>query len=377
MRGVARILASTFLLAGILLLPAFPSEAGVSVQRDVEYGKAGGERLLLDVYRPGGGGLHPGVVAIHGGRWANGDKSDIPAEEFAELGHVVFAVNYRLAPEHVYPAAVEDVEKAVRWVRAHAGQYGVDPDRIWALGGSAGGHLAGMLATAAEGEARVAAAVSYSGPMDLERLAESSRGLERTVMDFLGCKDWNKKCRGRAREASPVTNVDQGDAPLYLANGTDEPIPLRQATRMANALERAGVAHRLRKIRGDDHAFQYRRAVLHPSTAFVAQHFGGPPPAEAGGAPAQGSGSGQGEPGGVPNTGGGGKPEEDRRERAASSPTPEETLDRASPRAAAAPRPAAGGGSPWVMALIIAFAVGGAVASALLFREPPEGQRPA
>jgi acetyl esterase len=375
MRGVARVLAPTLLLCGLLLVPALPGGAGVSVHRDVEYGRAGGERLLLDVYRPGGGGLRPGVVAIHGGRWANGDKSDLPAEEFAELGHVVFSVNYRLAPDHPYPAALQDIEQAVRWVRDHAQEYGVDQDRIWALGGSAGGHLAGLLATVAKGDARVAAAVSYSGPMDLERLADSSGTVEKAVREFLGCSDWNKACRKRAREASPVTHVDPGDVPIYLANGTDEPIPLSQATLMANALDRAGVPHRLREIEGNDHSFQYLRLVLEPSTAFVVQHLGGPAASQGG--PAEGSGGSQ-QPGAAPTTGGAGNPAgqgDDGRDRDAGNGTPEDPGLEERPRAAAAPRSDQRGGFGWVMAVVIAVAVGGAVTLALLFREPPQDQR--
>jgi acetyl esterase len=371
---MARILASTFLLGGIFLLPAFPAQAGVSVQRDVQYGKAGGERLLLDVYRPGGGGLHPGVVAIHGGRWANGDKSDIPAEDFAELGHVVFAVNYRLAPDHVYPAAVNDIEKAVRWIRTHSQQYGVDPNRIWALGGSAGGHLVGMLATRAVGDARVAAAVSYSGPMDLERLAASSATVEKAVREFLGCSDWNKGCRHRAREASPITHVDAGDAPIYLANGTDEPIPLSQATAMAHELKGAGVTHRLRVIQGQNHSFQYRRLVLEPSTAFVVQQFAGPPGSQ-GGAGSETAPAEQ-QPGEAPGTGAAGEPADQGREREAGGGAQDGPVEEGRPRAGEAPRPQ-GRGAPWVMAVVIAVAVGGAVVLALLFREPPEGEHPA
>jgi acetyl esterase len=374
MRGLARILAPAFFSGGLLLVPALPAEAGVSVQKDVQYGMAGGERLLLDVYRPSGGGLRPGVVAIHGGRWANGDKTDVPAEEFAELGHVVFAVNYRLAPDHPYPAAVEDVEQAVRWVRAHAQGYGVDPERIWALGGSAGGHLAGMLATAAGGDARVTAAVSYSGPMDLERLAASSATVEKAVRQFLGCSDWNKGCRHCAREASPVTHVDAGDTPIYLANGTDEPIPLNQATTMAHALEGAGVTHRLRVVKGQDHSFQYRRRVLQPSTAFVVQQFAGPTGSQGGAG--SGTAASEEQPG-VPETGGAGEASDQGRERGAPNATQGQPVDEARPRAGEAPPPEGRGGSPWVMAVVIALAVGGGLVLALLFREPPEGQHPA
>jgi acetyl esterase len=371
---MARVLFPALLLAAVLAVPVLAAKGrDVHVTRDIQYGNAGGERLLLDVYDPGGGGQRPGLIAIHGGSWSHGDKSDIPAEHFARRGHVVFAINYRLAPEDPYPAAVHDVETAVGWVRAHAQEYRVDPDRIWALGGSAGGHLAALLAT--RGDAGIRVAVSYSGPMDLELLGESGGELEQAVTTFLGCKRWDGRCRAVARRASPITHVDGGDAPLYVAHGANERIPFAGASAMAKALKEEGVPHRLHKVPGDRHSFQYLEAVIHPSTAFASRQMVGPLPSAGSGT---GSGSGSTGPGSdQPSPGDGALGREEGKGESRSGDRDDET--REEPRPAAAPSPAGPGaerpgGYGWVIFLIVVATVGGAVIVALVvFREPPEG----
>lgn len=245
---------------------AGPSLAGgaprLTIRRDIELGTVHGRPrvLALDAYVPRTGGPHPGVVWIHGGRWGTGDKEQEEhfASELAEQGFAVFAINYRLAGKGLigYPDAVEDVQKAVRWVREHAAEFEVDPNRLAAGGNSAGGHLAGLVATLGEGsldaDARVRAAFALSGPMDLEPLLEAKNDNLRTVVEvFLGCA--RNGCPEVAREASPVTHVDPSDSPMFLVNGTDEVIPLSQSTRMAEALAAAGVSHRLVAVTGDSH----------------------------------------------------------------------------------------------------------------------------
>lgn len=376
MRRTARVLVPAVLLTAVLPVPVMASKAeGIKVTRDVQYGKAAGERLLLDVYDPGGGGLRPGLVAVHGGRWARGDKSGMPAELFAKRGHVVFAPNYRLAPDHPYPAAVHDVETAVRWVRAHADEYRLDPGRIWALGGSAGGHLVAMLATRAQGDARIRVAVSYSGPMDLELLADSREELEQAVTTFLGCKRWDGNCRAIARTASPITYVDPGDVPLYVAHGANERIPFNQASAMAKVLAEEGVTHRLHKVPGDRHSLQYLETVIHPSFAFAKRHLVSPSPASGSGS-GTGSGSGpQGSAGGQPSPpahgGEGGKGDSRSEDRGDGTRTETQPAAAPSPARSAAEET---GGFGWVIVVIVAVIVAGAVILALLvFREPPEG----
>lgn len=261
--------------------PAQPlgATAEVQVRRDVEYGTANGKPLLLDAYVPSGGGrARPAIVMIHGGGWRVGDKGSWAPEagRLAERGWVAFSVNYRLDEPSPFPAEVDDVQAAVHWVRSHAGEYGVDPARIGALGESAGGHLAAMLATLGSGAlddgARVRVGAAWSPPVDLTALARS-RGDE-WANRLMGCT--LATCPDRLAEASPITHVDASDAPLYLVNSTDELVPLSQSEAMAERLERAGVDHRLDVLPGNRHALDFREDAWAPTLAFLEEHLAAP-----------------------------------------------------------------------------------------------------
>lgn len=255
--------------------------AAQTVQTGVQYGEADGVPLTMDVYLPPEGqGNGIGVVVIHGGRWMTGDPTETPAELIAAQGFAAFAVRYRLAPEHPYPAAIEDLQTAVRYIREHAGELGIDPDKIWAIGGSAGGHLAALLGTIGEGPttegARIAAVASWSGPMDLELLAASSRGLEQAATQFVGCTGLrDPSCLDALREASPVSHLDPSDPPMFIANGTEEPIPFEQAVIGARAAEAASVDAIIWTVEGTLHGFSYVREVLPPTEAFVLNEIEG------------------------------------------------------------------------------------------------------
>src|SRR5256885_956012 len=154
--AVAIPVAATMITVAITA-PSGAAQGGVTVKNDVTYRTVDGEQLGLDVYQPAKKGKsRPAVVVVHGGGWTQGDKALFAQQgnQLAERGFVAFSINYRLAPAHPYPAAVQDVEAAVAWVRKHAKAYGVDPKRVGALGGSAGGHPPGLPRTRARGRAR-------------------------------------------------------------------------------------------------------------------------------------------------------------------------------------------------------------------------------
>ncbi len=246
---------------------------GVSVKKDVIYRTVDGEQLGLDVYQPATKGKgRPAVVVIHGGAWVHGDKEWFAqqANQLAERGFVAFSVNYRLAPAHPYPAAVDDVETAVEWVRKHAKEYGVDRKRVGALGGSAGAHLTGLLATVGKGPLekghRIAAAVSWSGPMDLDSLAAVS-----TIQAFIGCPP--EACRAAYGEASPVAHVDKTDAPMLIVNSTMELVPKAQADAMKAALDTAGVANQEIILPGTAHSRAYSNQVWDQTVKFLENYL--------------------------------------------------------------------------------------------------------
>jgi acetyl esterase/lipase len=260
----------------------------VAVTRDVVYRTVRGEPLTLDAYVPDTPAKRrPAMVLVHGGGWSSGDKFllDDVAQRLAALGYVAFSVNYRLAPADPYPAAIDDVQAAVRWMRtpAQVRQYRLDPARIGALGDSAGGHLVALLATLGSGSrargARVRAAVSWSGIMDVRGVGTpggAATGVDDAALEFLGCAATDPTCARRERAASPIAQIDKSDAPLFLANSRNELIPLAQATTMDAALRAARVPDQLVILEGDRHT-GYADDVWAATTAFLARYLGKPP----------------------------------------------------------------------------------------------------
>jgi acetyl esterase/lipase len=235
-----------------------------AVERDVAFAVRDGADLKLDVYRPARRARVPIVVVFHGGGWSLGGRAlgEAPlfAERLADAGYVAVSASYRLAPKAVWPAQGDDVRRAVQFVRGKAKEFGGDPDRIAALGASAGGHLAAFLATAddvadprasdpvARQSSRVRCAVSICGPMDFTVTEGASGWAESTVLRLLTGS--GRRSDPQVREianrkipdASPALLADPHDAPVFLAYGTrDTLVPLNQTTAMESALKRHGV----------------------------------------------------------------------------------------------------------------------------------------
>jgi len=241
----------------------------VEPRENVEYGKADGVPLLLDLYTPKEAKRpHAALVFIHGGGWSGGRKEDFRglAAKAAAQGYVSVTIDYRLAPKYRFPAAVEDCKCAVRWLRAKADVLGVDRRRIGAVGGSAGGHLVMMLGAMndhdglegtggwSDQSSRVQAVVSYVGPTDL--MAEYPDVSKSIVARFIGGS--RDKMPDAYRRASPITYVDKSDPPMLLFQGTSDPlVPYEQAFRMATALSQAGVPGRVEILLGEGHGFSH------------------------------------------------------------------------------------------------------------------------
>ena len=277
-RGVG-LAAAAALTWTVLAVPAAGAQGDVTVKRDVTYRTVDGERLALDVYQPAKKGKNrPAVVVVHGGGWTAGDKQLFAQQsnQLAQRGFAAFSVNYRLAPAHPYPAAVEDVEAAVAWVRKHAKDYGVDPKRLGALGGSAGAHLVGMLATDGRGSLetghRVAAVVSWSGPMDFVSLAPAAdTNAGSSMRTFLGCLP--DACPDTYAGASPVTHVDKTDSPMLIVNSTNELVPKTQADAMKAVLDKAGVANQEVILPGTAHSRAYSNQVWDQTVTFLENYL--------------------------------------------------------------------------------------------------------
>jgi acetyl esterase/lipase len=248
--------------------PAKAAAPQVQVEQDIVYTKASGTELKLDVSRPAtGDGLFPAVVVIHGGAWRAGNKSDVRglSSEFARRGYVAVGPQYRFCPKDAFPAQVHDVKAAVRWIKSNAKRYKVDPDRVGAVGFSAGGHLALMLGLTSpsdglEGDvpagapdSRVKAVVNYFGPSDLAA-SDIPEICKPWVKDFLGGMPTDKP--EAAAKASPLTFVSNDDAPVLTFQGTkDALVPYNQAIKLADAMNAKGVAGRVELIVGAQHGW--------------------------------------------------------------------------------------------------------------------------
>jgi acetyl esterase/lipase len=237
-------------------------------EQDVVYAKAGADELKLDIARPSAKeGVFPAVLVIHGGAWRQGDKSNVRPilGEFTKHGYVAVSPQYRFCPKNVFPAQVHDVKAAVRFIKTNAKKYQVDPDRIGAIGFSAGGHLALMLGVtgpnadlegdvpAGAPDSRVKAVVNYFGPTDLAArdIPTISKGL---VKDFLGGTPEEKPLA--AAKASPITFISKDDAPMLTFQGTDDPlVPFTQAIKLAEAMDAAGIPGRVELLIGAQHGW--------------------------------------------------------------------------------------------------------------------------
>jgi acetyl esterase/lipase len=252
--------------------PSAPTASGASAQvhidEDVPYGEVLGEKLLLDVYEPAGNSAqsHPAVVLIHGGGWTSLDKSTMRGmgQVLARAGYVGFSVNYRLFQDskNLWPAQLDDVQRAVRWIRANALKYEVDPERIGAFGHSAGAQLAallGMEETRDNSEpalsgysSRVQAVVDVSGPSDFTEHHDA--GGDAFLSGFFGA-DYSKRPE-IWRDASPLLRVSKTNAPFLIVHGTrDSNVPIAESEELAERLRQTGVPVTLVKV-DDEHTFQ-------------------------------------------------------------------------------------------------------------------------
>jgi acetyl esterase/lipase len=244
---------------------AFPVPPTVLVVRDLVYAQYGARQLKLDVYRPAQPnqrGALPGIVLVRGGGWRSGDKEAFGfiAGHLANEGFVALSIEYRTSSEAKFPAAVHDVKAAVRWLRAHATEYGVDPEAIGAFGGSAGAHLVALLATSAGVDAlegtggtagtssRVQAVVAMACVcnLDWENAA---------VNDFIGGS--LQANNDVIKAASPVTYVTARSAPLLLLHSqTDPVVPFVQSVEIEELYRRANARVLLKAIEAPNtHAF--------------------------------------------------------------------------------------------------------------------------
>jgi acetyl esterase/lipase len=263
---------------------------GVVLHRDLEYVAAGHERQKLDLYLPGSGGPYALIINIHGGAFRMGSKEmGVPIEYLAE-GYAIASINYRLSQHASFPAQIEDCKAAVRWLRAHAAWYGLDPNRFAAWGSSAGGHLAAMLGTTGDipdfdvgqhldQSSRVQAVVDFFGPTDFLQM-DSHRLPNGQLHDPADSPESQliggpiQENREKAARANPVRFVSEGDPPFLICHGDADPlVPHHQSQLLAAALNQAGVSVTFYTVKGGGHGRFSDPKVGELTREFLATHL--------------------------------------------------------------------------------------------------------
>lgn len=251
--------------------PRVQVPAGVKEHRDLAYVENGHERHKLDLYIPDKAqGPLPLIIWVHGGGWQNGSKDGCPPlrQGYTDRGYAVASINYRLSGHAIFPAQIEDCKAAVRWLRAHAKEYGLDPERFGVWGSSAGGHLVALLGTTGDVKefdvganlnvsSRVQAVCDFYGPTDFVKFAstpgyESHAQATSPEAKLLGGAPLENK--DKAARANSITYVTKDDPPFLIVHGDqDRTVPINQSEDLHAALKQTGVSTHFHIIRGAGH----------------------------------------------------------------------------------------------------------------------------
>ncbi|MCA9129905.1 MAG: alpha/beta hydrolase [Planctomycetales bacterium] len=262
--------------------------AGVNEYLGLVYAKYGQRELTLDLYQPStGNGPFPAVVFIHGGGWYKGDPSSYTAmaQQLAARGYVTLNIFYRLSGEAPFPAAIFDCKSAVRWARAHSASYQIDPARIGSVGGSAGGHLSGLLGTSGhvaelnqsgiylEQSSAIQACVVMAGSMDLTSTSarESAASDPRRRLITFMHGTWEEAHQNYVA-ASPVSHVSEQTPPMMFMDGEFDS-PGTRYTEIITRLDELGIYHESHVIPNGPHPFWSSHPFFEPALDLVAQFF--------------------------------------------------------------------------------------------------------
>lgn len=246
--------------------PAMPP--GVTSINRVVIGKGGDQDLHAEIAYPTNAPKPmPAIIFIHGGGWKGGSPNPSQLVPIVRAGYFGASIEYRLSAAAKWPAQIEDCKLAVRWLRANAEKYGVDPNRIGVWGESAGGHLVACLATMGdekqfEGDggypgvsSKVQAVVDFYGPSDFTNPANYSKQATGYTKDLMG-GDYEQN-PDLWKSGSPVYFVKAGDPPMLLVHGdADGLVPLAQSQVLDAALTKAGVPHELIVVKNGGHGFR-------------------------------------------------------------------------------------------------------------------------
>ncbi len=275
---LSRLLFTAVLFSPAILFAQRPQQRlpeGTVAKRDIPYVTKGHDLQKLDLFLPKSADPAkplPLVIWVHGGAWRAGTKDNCPALRLLEKGYAVASIGYRLTDTAIYPAQLEDCKSAVRWLRSHAKEHGLDPQRFAAWGSSAGGHLVALLGTTGEvkeydkGEnlevgSEVQAVVDFFGPIDFCQMeAQDSPEFGKIDHDAANSPESLlvggaiQENKGKVAKASPLTYITKNDPPVLMVHGDRDPlVPHGQSELFAAALKKAGITNELKTVKGGGH----------------------------------------------------------------------------------------------------------------------------
>ena len=235
-------------LGGMLMTTEGFGQGQIVVEQDVVYGRTAGSALVADIAYPVSEAPVPAMIYVHGGRWRAGERTGrdrLDVYEWAGEGFFSMTIDYRLVPASPAPAPYQDLLCAIRWIHAHAEEYGIDPDRVYLIGNSAGGHLVSLVATLGDGpyekvggwdnaRSDVRAVISAAAPYELNTLSWGNlwTPIEGNVEE-------------QRRIASPIHQINANTKPILIIHSDDDrSVPVQQAHDMAAAMDSAGARHK-------------------------------------------------------------------------------------------------------------------------------------
>jgi alpha-L-fucosidase 2 len=230
--------------------------------QDVEYSRANGLSLRFDAALPQSAEPSPAAIIVHGGAWVAGHRRlnvEPLFKPLTDAGIAWFSISYRLATDPMqFGVAIEDVEEAIRYVKAHASEYRIDPKRIFLVGESAGGQLAAMAALSKDPGTDVRGVVAIYAPTDMVSLARTSTLIPSLIRNQLKGSPWENLILARLAQLSPIEKVHAGMPPFLLIHGsTDHVVPVEQSRAMQERIKSVGVPCRLVVIPGVGHGIRW------------------------------------------------------------------------------------------------------------------------
>ena len=260
------------LVVALMPPPAF-GQGQIVVEQDVVYGRTAGSALIADIAYPVSGEPVPAMIYVHGGRWRAGERTGrdrLDVYEWAREGFFSMTIDYRLVPASPAPAPYQDLLCAIRWVHEHAAEYGIDPERVYLIGNSAGGHLVSLVATLGDGpyetaggwdnaRSDVRAVISAAAPYELNTLSWGNlwTPIEGNVEE-------------QRRIASPIHQINANTKPILIIHSDDDrSVPVQQAHDMAAAMDSAGAPHKFVHYTDRGH-MRITEEVTSETLAFIA-----------------------------------------------------------------------------------------------------------